>query len=100
MTGTSKEAVDRILMAQTGSRSEGMIRALAAERDELQAKLDVATKDAARYQYLRNRDVDAIKKGGVFAGMTPQNVLLSHEHLDLAVDIEIRQALSAIKEGE
>ena len=100
MTYTSNEAVDRILMAQTGSRSEGMIRALAAERDELQAKLDVATKDAARYQYLRNRDVDAIKKGGVFAGMTPQNVLLSHEHLDLAVDIEIRQALSAIKEGE
>ena len=26
-----------------------------------------------RYAYLRNRDLDAIKDGGVFAGMTPDN---------------------------
>ncbi len=43
-------------------------------------------RDAARYRWLRERDVDAIDKGGVFAGMTPQNVVLSLEDLDAAVD--------------
>ncbi|PHR91067.1 MAG: hypothetical protein COA69_13525 [Robiginitomaculum sp.] len=48
---------------------------------------------ASRYQYLRNVDLDKISVGGVFAGMTPENVVLNEEHLDLAVDIEIRKAL-------
>ncbi len=42
--------------------------------------------DAARYRWLRSRDVGAISAGGVFAGMTPDNVVLSGEDLDRAVD--------------
>lgn len=41
---------------------------------------------ADRYQWLRERDVDAIHRGGVFAGQTPRNVVLSGEDLDQAVD--------------
>ncbi|WP_134636145.1 ead/Ea22-like family protein, partial [Pseudomonas aeruginosa] len=30
-------------------------------------------KDAARYRWLRERDLETIRQGGVFAGMTPEN---------------------------
>ncbi len=42
--------------------------------------------DAARYRWLRSRDLDTISKGGVFAGMTPENVILNEEDLDRAID--------------
>lgn len=49
--------------------------------------------DAARYRYLRNRPEDAIGKGGIFAGSTPNtgsggSILTEHD-LDRAVDAAI-----------
>lgn len=44
---------------------------------------------AERYRHLRNKDIDTIDKGGVFAGMTPDNLILTGEDLDRAVDAEI-----------
>ena len=41
---------------------------------------------AKRYAYLRGRSLDAIKEGGVFAGLTPDNVVLNGEDLDAAID--------------
>lgn len=43
-------------------------------------------RDALRYRYLRNRDLDAIEHGGVFAGMTPENFVLNGEDLDREID--------------
>jgi len=43
-------------------------------------------RDASRYQWLRARDLDTIGRGGVFAGKTPDNLILNEEHLDAAVD--------------
>lgn len=43
-------------------------------------------KDAARYRYLRNRPEDTIGKGGIFAGMTPKNVILTENDLDREID--------------
>ena len=45
--------------------------------------------DATRYRWLRSRDLKTISQGGVFAGMTPQNVILNEEDLDQAVDAAI-----------
>ena len=42
--------------------------------------------DAARYRWLRERDLETISKGGVFAGMTPRNVVLNGKDLDAAID--------------
>lgn len=42
--------------------------------------------DAERYRWLRSRDLDTIKDGGVFAGITPQNMVLNEETLDETVD--------------
>jgi len=49
-----------------------------------------------RYQYLRERPVDTIEKGGVFAGLVPDNVVLNGEDLDRAIDA----ALPSEPEGE
>ncbi|PZA12444.1 hypothetical protein DNX69_10730 [Rhodopseudomonas palustris] len=43
-------------------------------------------RDALRYRFLRERDVDAIYAGGVFVGKTPDNIVLNGIHLDAAVD--------------
>lgn len=47
---------------------------------------------AKRYAWLRSRDVDAISSGGVFAGMTPENVVLNGEDLDAAIDAAIERS--------
>ena len=47
--------------------------------DDLQLKAD-------RYDFLRDRDLDAIKTGGVFAGKTPDNIVLNGDDLDAAID--------------
>ncbi|MCL4069017.1 hypothetical protein M3484_20885 [Pseudomonas sp. GX19020] len=49
--------------------------------------LESLSRDAARYRWLRDRDLATISNGGVFAGMTPDNVVLSGEDLDSAIDV-------------
>lgn len=53
---------------------------------------------ANRYAWLRSRDVDAISSGGVFAGMTPDNVVLNGEDLDAAIDAAIERAHDITKD--
>lgn len=43
--------------------------------------------DAGRYRWLRSRDLETISKGGVFAGLTPDNLVLNEETLDQAIDV-------------
>ena len=45
---------------------------------------------ARRYKWLRLRDLDAIQSGGVFAGQTPENVVLNGDDLDAAIDAAMR----------
>lgn len=47
---------------------------------------DDAWKYMKRYAFLRSRDLDAIKTGGVFAGMTPDNIVLNGADLDDTID--------------
>jgi len=66
------------------SFSEQDILDLIAENQSLRT-------DAERYRWLRSRDLETIAQGGVFAGMTPQNMVLNEETLDEAVDAAIAQ---------
>ena len=43
-------------------------------------------KHVDRYLWLRRRDLNTIQAGGVFAGMTPRNVVLNGKDLDEAID--------------
>lgn len=49
-------------------------------------------KDAARYRWLRERDLETISRGGVFAGMTPENIVLNLEDLDAEIDAALEGA--------
>lgn len=51
--------------------------------------VDAERGDATRYRWLRTRDLDAIAAGGVFAGKTPENVVLNEDDLDQAIDAAI-----------
>lgn len=42
--------------------------------------------DAMRYRWLRERDVNAIQQGGIFVGITPDNVVINGKDLDIAID--------------
>jgi hypothetical protein len=48
-------------------------------------------KDAGRYQWLRSRDLDTIHPGGIFAGRTPDNLVINGEDLDAAIDAAMRK---------
>ena len=89
--------IARITEAGVSSQWHG-IRAIVKTRDgvtlEVQetadqiAALITNTEDAKRYAWLRERDLDTIHRGGVFAGLTPKNVVLNGEDLDIAIDLE------------
>lgn len=44
---------------------------------------------AERYSWLRDRDLSTIHQGGVFAGKTPENLVLSGDDLDAAIDAQM-----------
>ena len=43
-------------------------------------------RDAQRYRYLRDRDLDTIHMGGVFVGRVPENVVVNGDELDAVID--------------
>jgi hypothetical protein len=45
-----------------------------------------AFRDAARYQWLRNRDLETVAEGGIFIGVTPENVVINGEDADAYID--------------
>jgi hypothetical protein len=53
--------------------------------------LEGLRKDAARYQYLRSRDLETIKSGGIFAGRAPENVVVNLEDLDTSIDAALAE---------
>lgn len=52
---------------------------------------ETAARYAKRYAWLRARDLDAVHGGGVFAGQTPQNIVLNGDDLDAAIDTAMGQ---------
>ncbi|HHL3045321.1 TPA: hypothetical protein ACQ49P_005346 [Pseudomonas aeruginosa] len=52
----------------------------------LREDLEALRTDAERYRWLRERDLETISRGGVFAGMTPENIVLNLEDLDAEID--------------
>jgi hypothetical protein len=71
-------------LAITGEQASNILAYL-----QYGAQMDDVLKDAERYRKLRNADIDSVSKGGVFAGLTPDNVVINGEDLDIAVDLLI-----------
>lgn len=49
-------------------------------------------RDAERYRFLRSRDLETVNSGGVFAGVTPDNIVLNGADLDAEIDAAIAAA--------
>lgn len=58
------------------------VRALIVENETLRRNAD-------RYLVLRQADVDTIQNGGLFAGLTPDNIVINGHHLDEQTDAVI-----------
>jgi hypothetical protein len=57
-------------------------------------KIDVKSViyDAARYRWLRARDLETVNTGGIFIGKTPDNLVLNLEDADRAIDEAMSRA--------
>lgn len=65
---------------------------LAEENDSLKKRVRELAADARRYQYLRSADLDAIHKGGIFAGKMPDKVVINMADLDEAIDAALDES--------
>lgn len=52
-------------------------------------RIESVLRDAQRYAFLRGRDLETINRGGIFAGKTPDNMILNGKDLDDAIDAAI-----------
>ncbi|MFY9960569.1 hypothetical protein [Pseudomonas sp.] len=50
------------------------------------AEVKALRRDAERYQVLRQADIDTIENGGLFAGLTPDNLVINGHDLDVRTD--------------
>lgn len=60
----------------------------ATETADQIAAMVTKVEHAERYAWLRERDLSTVHQGGVFAGKTPENVVLNGDDLDVAIDAE------------
>lgn len=58
----------------------------------INAQVQADARDAERYRWLRSRDLETVNTGGVFAGVTPDNIVLNGSDLDAEVDAAIAAA--------
>lgn len=70
------------------------LNTLREENARLQDEVQRLRKDAARYNVLRQADVDTIHNGGLFAGLTPENIVINGRDLDERVDAVLAQPLN------
>lgn len=67
-----------------GGRSDST--AVLGDYNPLTPAFEAMRKDAERYRWLRNRDLDSIVEGGIFAGKVPDNLVINGEDLDMEID--------------
>lgn len=60
-----------------------------AAQNELEHMRWVERMDAARYRWLRSRELDTIDAGGIFIGRVPENTVINGEDADRAIDAAI-----------
>lgn len=68
------------------------------QRRQAERQAYMAEQEVARYRWLRDRNLETINQGGVFAGITPENMILNGVDLDAAVDAAIEAAPNPTKQ--
>ncbi|MBG6568267.1 hypothetical protein [Pseudomonas aeruginosa] len=94
-TNKLKELAERYIANPSGAGDEDSAFRAAANPQailKLIAEVEHLRKDAARYRWLRERDLETISRGGIFAGMTPENIVINLEDLDAEIDAALEGA--------
>jgi hypothetical protein len=103
--GAVWDNTDYDAMVEFGEKWMANVASQVAQPDEttmhecmvtLLARTEAAEADAFRYRYLRERSLEAVQLGGVFAGKTPDNVVLNGADLDSEIDAESGVSFRAI----
>lgn len=89
---TDRTPAEAALLSAARAIGSPGIYVKAAEAADTAGRETETEQDAARYRWLRARDLETIGTGGVFAGLTPQNVVLNGVDLDQRIDFELSQA--------
>lgn len=87
----NSEASERCRLEDENKALKAEVETLRKVKAAHKAGMDRAIADAERYRYLRERDLDTIEQGGVFAGMTPDDVVLNGDDLDNAIDNALKE---------
>lgn len=66
------------------------VASLTEELETLRCERAADKRDAERYRWLRSRDVDTISSGGIFIGVTPENLVVNFDDADARVDGAIK----------
>ena len=80
---------DYIPSAKRAAKIAALVPGLVEDRANLLAQIEAMSHDAARYRWLRSRDVETIHKGGVFVGVIPDNLVINYEDCDRRIDEEM-----------
>lgn len=62
--------------------------------DHLHEHVEGLRKDAERYRWMRERDLETVHRGGVFAGVTPENLVLNGNDLDDRIDAAMDKGIA------
>jgi hypothetical protein len=90
---------EREALQQLLNQRDEALHSLEQRRYAEQQACQAAERDAERYRWLRSRNLETIHQGGVFAGTTPENMVLNGVDLDAAVDAAIEAALNPTAEA-
>ncbi|MCL6701119.1 ead/Ea22-like family protein [Pseudomonas sp. T1.Ur] len=85
-----KKEIDRLRDENEELRAQiGRAQIVELANFDWDAELTALRKNAERYEVLRQADLDTIHNGGLFAGLTPENVVVNGGELDVLVDAVI-----------
>lgn len=79
-----RREIDRLRSELAGARQSLVLAEFRADNADR-----AVLADAQRYRWLRARELDSVHEGGVFAGQTPQNVVINGADLDAVIDAAI-----------
>lgn len=74
--------------------AQSEVNVLREENVKLRADVVRLSRDADRYEVLRQENIDTIDNGGLFAGLVPENLVINGNDLDRRTDAVIAQRLN------
>lgn len=80
-----------LYLSETFEQFKSEFVKVSKENPALKAEAKRLRADAKRYRYLRDRNLETIDKGGIFAGIVPENAVINGIDLDQHIDAALKE---------